>query len=173
MELTQYVEALRHDLLAAAAAGTEQTRETARLLAATLDPSARLCLVDALSALADEVTTAWDGGSVEIRMHGREPHVVVTAAESYPAPPAPPPPPPPPGADAAPEDDVEDGSTAARITLRLPEALKTRAERAAATEGLSVNAWLVRAVAAAVQPSGGRPTPQPLIGRRMTGYARG
>ena len=92
MELTPYVEALRHDLLNAAAAGTEQTRETARLLAAALDPSTRLCLVDALSALAAEVTTAWDGGSVEIRMHGREPQVVVTGAESLAAPPVPPPP---------------------------------------------------------------------------------
>jgi len=169
MELTPYVEALRHDLLAAAGAGTEQTRETARLLAASLDPSARLCLVDALSALAAEVTTAWDGGSVEIRMHGREPHVVVTAAEPFAAPPAPPPPPPP-GAGGPGDEDHEDG-TAARITLRLPEALKTRAERAAATEGLSVNAWLIRAIAAAVQP-GGAPTSQQHIGRRMTGYAR-
>lgn len=170
MELTPYVEALRHDLLAAAAAGTEQTRETARLLSAALDPSARLCLVDALSALAAEVTTAWDGGAVEIRMHGREPQVVVTAAE----PPAPPAPPSPPGWEGPADEEIEDGSTA-RITLRLPDALKTRAERAAATEGLSVNAWLVRAVAAAVQPGGrsGPPHPQPLIGRRMTGYARG
>lgn len=168
MELTPYVEALRHDLLAAAAAGTEQTRETARLLSAALDPSARLCLVDALSALAAEVTTAWDGGSVEIRMHGREPQVVVTASEGFDAPPAPPPP----GADGPGEEDAEDGATA-RITLRLPDALKTRAERSAASEGLSVNAWLVRAVAAAVQPGGRPPTPpQPLIGRRMTGYAR-
>lgn len=170
MELTPYVEALRHDLLAAAAAGTEQTRETARLLAAAVDPSARLCLVDALSTLAAEVTTAWEGGSVEIRMHGREPQVVVTTAEAFPAPPAPPPPPPPPGTERLADDEGED-STTARITLRLPDALKTRAERSAAAEGLSVNAWLVRAIAAAVQP-GGRSTPQRLTGRRMTGYAR-
>lgn len=172
MELTPYVEALRHDLLAAAAAGTEQTRETARLLAAALDSSTRLCLVDALSAVAAEVTTAWDGGSVEIRMHGRDPQVVVTAAESLSEAPVPPPPPVPPSPAGTAEEDPEDGTTA-RITLRLPDALKTRAERAAATEGLSVNSWLVRAVAAAVQPGGARPTPQQqLIGRRMTGYAR-
>lgn len=172
MELLPYVEALRHDLLTAAAAGSEQTRETARLLAATLDPSARLCLVDALSALAAEVTTAWDRGSVEIRMHGRDPQVVVTAAESFPVPPAPPPPPGPPGEDGSTEDDVEDGTTA-RITLRLPETLKTRAERVAAAEGLSVNGWLVRAIAAAVSPDSGRSTPRQHIGKRMTGYARG
>lgn len=171
MELTPYVEALRHDLLAAAAAGTEQTRETARLLAAAVDPSARLCLVDALSALAAEVTTAWDGGSVEIRMHGREPQVVVTAAESFGGPSPPPPPPAPPAPDGPAEEDAEDGATA-RITLRLLDALKSRAERSAAAEGLSVNAWLVRAIATAVQQPAGRQSPQQLIGRRMTGYAR-
>lgn len=167
MELTPYVEALRHDLLNAAAAGTEQTRETARLLTAALDPSVRLCLVDALSAVAAEVTTAWDGGSVEIRMHGREPQVVVTTDASYGTPSTPAPPPTP---DRT-SDESEDGTTA-RITLRLPEAFKTRAEQAAAAEGLSVNAWLVRAIAAAVQP-GGRVSRQQLVGRRMTGYARG
>ena len=56
MELTTYVESLRHDLQTAAAAGDERTRETARLLAAALDPAARLCLVDAMTAVADEVT---------------------------------------------------------------------------------------------------------------------
>lgn len=169
MELTTYVDTLRHDLQTAAAAGDERTRETARLLSAALDPAARLCLVEAMSAVADEVTTAWGQGSVEIRMHGREPQVVVTSSHDVSAPPAPPPPPTPPAPPG--EEDVDDGSTA-RITLRLPEALKGRAERAAAAEGLSVNAWLVRAVAAAAQP--GSPGPaQQLFGRRMTGFARG
>lgn len=169
MELTTYVDSLRHDLQNAAAAGDERTRETARLLSAALDPAARLCLVEAMTAVADEVTSAWGQGSVEIRMHGREPQVVVTASHAVPAPPAPPPPP---AAPAAPgEEDTDDGSTA-RITLRLPEGLKSRAERTAAAEGLSVNAWLVRAVAAALQPGSPGPS-QPHFGRRMTGFARG
>lgn len=160
MELTPYVDALRDDLFAAAAAGTEQTQETARLLASALDASLRLCLVDALSALAAEVTDASDL-LVEIRMHGREPQVVVTTAGhlSAGAPPA-----------ALPTDDDADSGTA-RITLRLPDALKAQAEQRAAAESLSVNAWLVRAVAGAVQghPASSTPT---AIGRRITGFAR-
>jgi len=67
------------------------------------------------------------------------------------------------------DDDAEDGSVA-RISLRLPDALKTRAERAAAAEGLSLNAWLIRAVATGLReprtpPSGRGP-------RRYSGFAR-
>jgi hypothetical protein len=56
----------------------------------------------------------------------------------------------------------------ARISLRLPEQLKTRAEEAAAREGSSVNAWLVRAVTAALQ-SPSRPGPGERRRGRWTG----
>jgi HicB family len=157
MDLSPYVDALRDDLAAAAAAGTEEAQATARLLTAALDSSLRLCLVDALSALAAEVTASSDL-EVEIRMHGREPQLVVVAQ------------PPPDGAGpdrAASPDDNEEGGTA-RITLRLPESLKGRAEEQAARDGLSVNAWLVRAVSAAL-----RPGPSTRGPRRTTGFARG
>ena len=45
----------------------------------------------------------------------------------------------------------DDERTMSRINLRLPERLKARVEQAAASEGLSVNAWLVRAAAAALE----------------------
>lgn len=162
MELSPYVDGLRDDLLAAAAAGTEATQETARLLTGALDASLRLCLVDALSALAAEVTDASDV-VVEIRMHGREPQVVVTPAG----------PPLPAGVPPAgvPTDDDPDSGTA-RVTLRLPDALKAQAEQRAAAEGLSVNAWLVRAVAGALQGRAPEPTSH-ASGRRITGFARG
>ena len=175
MDLDPYVDALRADLEAAAAAGTDATRETARLLTGALDASLRLCLVDALSAMAAEVTAVGDLGSVEIRMHGREPQVVVLADATPPEPPAAPSMPA--GAPAAEGDD--DGATA-RVTLRLPEPLKAQAEERAGSEGLSVNAWLVRAVAHAVHgmPAGpGGLHSSPSIfgarGRRISGYARG
>jgi uncharacterized protein (DUF1778 family) len=44
----------------------------------------------------------------------------------------------------------EDGP-AARINVRLPEQLKAAIEESAAKEGRSVNAWLVRAAATALQ----------------------
>jgi hypothetical protein len=173
MDLTPYVEALRADLEAAAAAGTDEARTTARLLSGALDASLRLCLLDALSAMAAEVSAAADLGSVEIRMHGREPQVVVLPDAGGPVEAAAEPPPPP-GATGAEGDD--DAGTA-RVTLRLPETLKAQAEQRAAAEGLSVNAWLVRAVALAlrwVDPNlaamGGQPSSR---GRRISGFARG
>jgi hypothetical protein len=160
MDLSPYVDALRGDLEATAAAGTDETQATARLLSGALDASLRLCLVDALSAMAAEVTAAGDV-EVEIRMHGREPQVVVTPAG----------PPEPAGAPILPvaDDDAESGT--ARITLRLPEALKALAEQRAAADGLSVNAWLVRAVAGAAQPHPPVMTSHP-GDRRLTGFAR-
>jgi hypothetical protein len=173
MDLTPYVEALRTDLEAAAAAGTDDTRATARLLSGALDASLRLCLVDALSTMAAEVSAASELGSVEIRMHGREPEVVVLPDAGGP-PEAPAAPPPPPGG-AGPEGDDDAGT--ARVTLRLPESLKAQAEQRAASEGLSVNGWLVRAVALAVRSADPRPAgptggPFAARGRRISGFAR-
>jgi len=72
--------------------------------------------------------------------------------------------------------DPDDGL--ARVTLRLPESLKNRAEQGAARAGLSLNAWLVRAVARSVDaaaPNGtgfAAPFP-PSTARRVTGWATG
>lgn len=178
MDLTPYVDALRADLDAAAAAGSDATRDTARLLSGALDASLRLCLVDALSAMAAEVTALGDAGSVEIRMHGREPQVVVlpggpAAEPTAELPPA-----------GAPAPDLDDDGTTARVTLRMPEPLKAQAEERAGAEGLSVNAWLVRAVAHAVhggaafgQGGSGFPGGHNALfgsrGRRISGFARG
>ena len=42
----------------------------------------------------------------------------------------------------------------ARVNLRMPDQLKVRAEQAAASERASLNAWLVKAVTAALDRSG-------------------
>ena len=86
MDLTEYVEALRHSLTTAAAAAGEQARETARLLADTMEPAVRLTVTDALAAMAAEVTAALDGALVDIRLRGRDPEVVVVPAEHAAAP---------------------------------------------------------------------------------------
>jgi HicB family len=175
VELSPYIESLRHDLAAAAAAGGEQSRETAALLSAALEPAVRLCLVDALSALAAEVTTALDGPSVELRMRGREPQVVVVGApdDERHLPPFPPPPPAPPDA-PPPPGGWEPEPELARVTVRLPEKLKVKAEESATAERLSLNAWIVRAIATAVgspTTAGARATRSP-GSRRLTGFAR-
>jgi hypothetical protein len=161
MDLSDYVDALRTSLTQAAAAAGEQARETARLLADTMEPAVRLTVTNALSDMAAEVTAALDGGLVDIRVRGRDPEVVVVPPVRHEPAEEP----------DAEDDDVDEDGSVARISLRLPEPLKARAEAAAAAAGVSLNAWLVRAVASAVRtpstpPSSGRGP------RRLSGFAR-
>ncbi len=169
MDLTPYLEGLRADLAAAAAPGGPEITRAAELLSNSLEPSARLALLEALSDAAAEITTGLNDATVEVRLRGREADLVVTQLAAF-EPPAAPGPPPPPLADG--------GGDLARLTLRMPEALKTHVEQSAAAEGISVNAWLVRAVTAAVsaRPGGPPPPPPPPPGggvwsaKRVTGY---
>lgn len=182
MELTPYVETLRHELSVAAAASGEDARALAERLTGPLDSATRLVLLEVLSAAADEITRDLAPGSVDVRLRGRNPSFVVTpppSEESFDdaadvshgglAPSATQP-----RAAAATRADADEGGTS-RINLRLPESLKLRAEEAAGREGLSVNAWLVRAVAA-VLDSDARDGPTqrrcPRGGQRYSGWVR-
>jgi hypothetical protein len=144
MDLTPYVTTLREDLTTAASAGDEQTKRTAAVLAAALEPAARLAIMNALSDLAAEVTAALEDRVVEVRLDGRDVRVAVTGADTASDVPPPPPPPPPP-----------DSGDISRITLRLFEEIKSQAERAAAQQGVSLNAWLSQAVQEALRGGGG------------------
>lgn len=137
MDITQFVDTLRRDLAQAAEAGSDEIRAAAERLAMGLDPAVRLTLMDALSQAASEITNELDGTSVEVRLKGREPIFVVVGSGGAHAvePPKPPEPP----------EEFEDGDVVARITLRLPESLKTKAEELAAKRGQSLNTWLVNA----------------------------
>jgi len=170
MDLTPYVSKLSAELAIAAEAGGEDVRALAERLIAPLDSAVRLTLLEALSAAADEITRDLAPGSVELRLRGREPSFVVTpppAEDSFAdsAPPAPVAPPP--------FADADDGAMA-RINVRLPEQLKARVEDAAAREKISVNVWLVRAAAAALDStSAHRPASQVRIGsQQFTGWVR-
>lgn len=148
MDLTPYVESLRRDLLAAAGAD-EQTHAVAERLGYALEPAARLALMEAVSHAAAEITAEMAGGGVDVRLDGRDLDFVVhEGAATVPPPPAPPAPP------AVPEAD-EDGGVA-RITLRLPEHLKNKAEEAAAGAGHSLNTWLVNVVRDATRDGAAR-----------------
>ncbi|GAA1831449.1 ribbon-helix-helix protein, CopG family [Microlunatus capsulatus] len=162
MELGPYVNDLQRQLVDAAENGTDDTRAVAERLAAGLDAATRLVLLDALSAAVGEITRDLAPGSVDLRLRGREVEFVVAA----------------PGADVAadepsgPAPELDDVSTS-RTTLRLPDALKARVDEAAAADGLSVNSWLVRAVAAALQPRQRRAAQRTLrTGDSFTGWAR-
>jgi hypothetical protein len=172
MELGPYIEEIHRQLGAAAEAGGEEARELAERLVAPLDAAIRLALQDVLAAAADEITVELAPGSVELRLRAREPEFVVT-----------PPPVDPrdePGADDTAQSvwpapaEGEEGSIS-RINLRLPDQLKARIERAAAAEGLSVNSWLVRAAATAIDRSDDprrRERRSPHGAQRYTGWAR-
>jgi predicted transcriptional regulator len=162
MELGQYVTDLQRQLVDAAENGTDDTRAAAERLAAGLDAATRLVLLDALSAAAGEITRDLAPGSVDMRLRGREIEFVVTQPNTEP------------DADERPSAtvDLDDASTS-RTTLRLPDALKARVDDAAAADGLSVNTWLVRAIAAALQPKQRRSTQRTLrTGDNFAGWAR-
>ncbi|NUR09138.1 MAG: toxin-antitoxin system HicB family antitoxin [Nocardioidaceae bacterium] len=151
MDITPYVESLRHDLAAAAEAGGDEARAAAERLALALDPAVRLALMDALSQAAAEITSELPAGSIDVRLKGREPQFVVDVPTApMPATPQPPQPPTPPSPPAGEEAEAED-DTVARITLRLPESVKYKAEELAAKSGHSLNSWIVNVVRAATR----------------------
>ncbi|SOE01457.1 toxin-antitoxin system HicB family antitoxin [Blastococcus haudaquaticus] len=176
MDLTPFVDQLRRDLLTAADAGGEEARALAERLTAPLESSVRLALLSALSQAAEEITGQLAPGTVDVRLRGSDLGFAVTSPPVEP--------PAGPAADSpAPESpqaqdpliDLDEGGTL-RITLRLPEQLKARVDDAAARLGVSVNTWLVRAVATAMEPTP-RPSSDARRGRwaggsQYTGWAR-
>jgi hypothetical protein len=165
MDLTPYLETLRADLAAAAAPGGPETTRAAELLGHSLEASARLALLEALSDAAAEITTELQDASVEVRLRGRSADFVVNQTVVEPE-------------VAAPGPNLEGGDLT-RLTLRMPESLKVHVEQVAAAEGISVNSWLVRAVTvAATHPAGFPPPPGPpsrpghRSGKRITGFAQ-
>jgi hypothetical protein len=179
MNLGPYVDEIHRQLEVAAEAGGDEVRALAERLVAPLDAAIRLALQDVLAAAAEEITVELAPGSVEVRLRGRDPEFVVT----------------PPPVDPSIEDLAEDGTTPggwptgvlpraagegdegtlSRINLRMPDHLKARVEGAAGSEGLSVNAWLVRAAAAGLERTDARIRRQqraPKSAQRFTGWAR-
>ncbi len=175
MELDRFIEDIHAQLDAAAQAGGEEARKLADRLAAPLDSAIRLALQDALAAAAEEITVELAPGSVELRLRGREPIFVVTPPEPTDE-----------RADGDDDDDEALGSAAppsgiegddaiARINVRMPEHLKARVDRAAEREGLSINAWLVRAAAARLERAEGqrgRERRAPTGAQHYKGWAR-
>jgi HicB-like protein involved in pilus formation len=150
MQLQRFVDALKADLTAVAELGDDTTADAAGRLVLTLQASIGLRLLDALSEAVLELNDKLPSGHVEVRLTGQDPEFVYVSDE--------------PEATATAADEA----FTARITLRLPEALKEAVEKAASREGVSVNTYIVRALG---RSSTSAPTPQ--SGNRLTGYARG
>ena len=147
MQIDGYVQALREDLARVAAVGDEHTAHAAELLSLALESSLGRRLQEALGEAALELSAHLPNGRIEVRMSGADPELVLVD-------------------DEAPEPASQDEALDARITLRLPEALKRRVEDAASRDGISVNTWIVRAL---VRDAG---TPRRSGGRRLTGYGQ-
>jgi hypothetical protein len=127
-----------------------------------LDAATRLVLLDALSAAVGEITRDLAPGSVDLRLRGREVEFVVAQPTTEAD-----------GDDPSPAPVELDDVSSSRTTLRLPDALKAKVDEAAAADGLSVNTWLVRAVAAALQPRQRRSAQRTLrTGDNFAGWAR-
>ena len=169
MILATYVDTLRDQLFTAADSGGPESRAAVERLAPGLEAAMRLVLLEALSAAADEITRELAPGAVDVRLRGSDPDFVVTlpayeagdftlsASAAFPS--------------FVPVGDDEGGTS--RLNLRLPEGLKAKIEETARREGLSLNAWLVRAAAVAVE-GGQPPMPRrsPAGGQNYTGWVR-
>jgi len=152
MELSRHVGAIQADLAAAAGLGDDATAEAGRRLSSALEASLQLRLLDVLTEAALDLDLQLSSGRVEVRLAGRDPQLVFVEDADAPDEPA------------APGDDLS-----ARITLRLPESLKGSLEQAAAREGISANAWIVRALARALDS---RPSRSHQSSKRIQGFAR-
>ncbi len=150
MQIDGYVQALREDLARIAAVGDESTARAAELLSVALESAVGRRLLEALGEAALELNSQLDGGRVEVRFAGSDPELVYIPDE-----------------EAAPAEPADEAFTA-RITLRLPESLKTRLDAAAALHGMSVNTWLVQVLVRTLEPR----TPSGGNRRRLTGYGR-
>ena len=149
MNLTIVLEGLQEDLQGIAELGDDRSAQIARRLGDALGSSLRLKVLDLLGQAALELSSKLPSGHVEVRLAGQEPELVFV--------------------DDAPGDSagVAGEDLSARITLRLPESLKASVERAADREGISTNAWLIRAIARATESR-----PAHVSGKRLTGYAQ-
>jgi hypothetical protein len=149
VELEPHIEALRGEIQRLASLGDEQAAAAAARLSDALGPTLSLRLLGLLSEAALEVSSQLPAGHVELRLAGQEPSLVYVADEA-PAQPA----------------AADDGLTA-RITLRLPDSLKSSLETAASQEGVSLNTWIVKALARGLSIAAATK-----IGSRLTGYGQ-
>src|SRR5213080_3239612 len=130
--------------------GDDAVAEAARRIAAALEPSLRLRLMDVLGEAAVELTSQLPDGHVEVRLAGGDPELIYVEERSGPVPTA-------------------DDSLSARVTLRLPETLKAVIDAAAQEAGVSANTWLLQQISRSADPTKRRSHPG---GRRMTGYGQ-
>lgn len=138
MDIEKYVSSITDSVTFAAELGDEHTRRVAGALATAIAAPVRLELLRALSDMATEVDRALGDRTVTARLDGNE---VVVTVHTEPVEPHPEP---------TPTFEEMTGDIS-RVTLRLVEQIKNRAEEAAAQNGVSLNSWVAQAVQGALR----------------------
>ena len=150
MQTAQFIEALQADLRELAQLGGDELVQAAHRLEGAVKQSATLRLIDALTQVALEVSSQLPNGHLDVRLAGQDPELVYVEEEG----------------EEPQAQTAEDGLTA-RITLRLPDSLKGSLEAAAAREGVSVNTWIVKALARGLSS-----VTVSRVGSRLTGFGQ-
>lgn len=123
--MSSFIEKFGQDLQALGALGGPDLEHAVSRLLPALEPVLQARLLEALSEVAKDVKEQLPGGRIEARLREDEIEFVFLPDNDLPR--------------EAPSD------LNARITLRLPEDLKSRIEQAATHEGISLNSWLLKA----------------------------
>lgn len=138
MDIEKYVAVITDAVNSAAELGDEQTRRIAAALANAVAAPARLAVLQAVSDAVSAVDRSLDDRTVTVRLDGTE---IVVSVHSDPAEPHP---------ESTPTFEEMTGDIS-RVTLRLVEQIKNRAEEAAAQSGVSLNSWVAQAVQGALR----------------------
>ena len=126
MRMSKFTDLLSADLKALGQLGGAELESAVSRLIPTLEPVLRTRLLEVLTEIAGELKIQLPGTHVEARLAGDELELVYLQDE--------------------PAITRESPSELnARITLRLPEDLKSRIETAATKDGISLNSWLLKA----------------------------
>lgn len=156
MEMSPYVERLREALDSAAAGAGADVQDAADRLNRALDAAVRLTLFEVLADAAAEITSSLPSGSVTARLSGRGVDFVVEGVargETLPLVSDGSLSTQPPGSGGSIQDAALDEGDLARITVRLPEGIKDRAEEQAGRLGQSLNSWIVKTLRQATGPT--------------------
>ena len=125
MKMSKFVGMLSADLKALGQLGGTELESAISRLIPTLEPVLRTRLLEALTEVAGELKDQLPGARIEARLRDDEVELVYLQDEST--------------------TRETPSELNARITLRLPEDLKSRIESAATKEGISLNSWLLKA----------------------------
>src|SRR5690348_10704903 len=141
MDLDDYARHWTDQLSTVTALADERTREIAAALGGSSAAAARLVLLEALTEAAAEIPESLldspGSHAVYVTLDGSQAHLDVRAS-----------------APVEPVTVADEGDASARVTVRMPERLKTDLDAAADRDGVSLNSWIVRALSAAASRDG-------------------